>query len=62
MGLTKTASDRELDRKIAGQRKMIEATKPGSWTRGKLEEALADLLRQRALPRDQRVKYGDGSI
>ncbi len=57
-----TLSDKELDRRIAGQQKMISQAKPGSWTAVKLEAALGELLAQRAKPRNNRSQWERGSI
>lgn len=58
----KTLSDRELDTRIKNQEKTLAKCKPGTWTYGKIETDLNYLRAQRALPRDQRCKYRDGSI
>jgi hypothetical protein len=60
MGMT--FSDRELRKRIAGQRRMLAKARPGSWTAEKLQEELDSLERELAKPRSERCQFTKGSL
>lgn len=59
---TMTFSDKELDKRIAHNERMLLKVKPGSWTAQKIQESLDNYRQQRALPRNERCQYRNGTL